>query len=176
MKSYCILMLDIFFLDQVKQHNRTADTPRKSFSSYTFVLIIMASLLGGYLFSNFDNLSKTNKNDLSKEKLMFTMMSLKNHFPSLQQSMIKKLGGAFTRLQTPGEPIVFMLLHNDANKQTTDCLASYASVSAKKYIFTNSTQGLWMNGSEWTSYSDRDDEDLFYEKVYININIMQKKS
>jgi len=169
-------MRDIFFLDQVKQHNRPADTPRKSFWSYTFVLIIVVSLLGGYLSNNFENIFKTNTNGLSKDKLKTTMTLLKNHFPSLQQGMIKKLGGAFTRLQTPGEPIVFMLLHNDANKQTTDCLASYASFSAKKYIFTNSAQGLWMNGSEWTSYSNLDDEDWFYEKVYTNINIMQKKS
>jgi len=95
-------------------------------------------------------------------------MSIKDNFPSLQPGIIKKLGGAFTRLQMPGEPIVFMLLHNDANKQTTDCLASYASVLAKQYIFTDSKQGLWMNGSEWSSYSDVNHEDLLYEKVYIN--------
>lgn len=125
-------------------------------------------MLGGYLLSNFDNMSickYSNSNGLSKDKLITTMMSLKNHFPSLQQGMIKKLGSAFSRLQTPGEPIVFMLLHNDANKQTTDCLASYASISAKQHIFTNSVHSLWINGSEWTSYSKRDHEDLFYEKL-----------
>lgn len=155
--------------NQVKQHNQTADTPRKSFWSYIFVLIIIiVSLLGGYLSNNIDNFYKyPNTNGLSTDKLKTTMMSLKKHFPSLQQSMIKKLGGAFMRLQTPGEPIVFMLLHNDANKQSTDCLASYASISAKQNIFTNSEHGLWMNGSEWTSYSDRDHEDLFYEKLNV---------
>lgn len=160
-------MRDIFFLDQVKQQDRTADTPRKSFRSYTFIIIIVASLLAGYLFNEFDNLyNYSNTNGLSEDKLKYTMTSLKNHFPLLQKSMIKKLGGALARLQIPGEPIVFMLLHNDDNKQTTDCLASYASASAKQYIFTKSNYGLWMNGSEWVGYSDLDHEDLLYKKVY----------
>lgn len=150
-----------------RQQNRTADNLMKSLFSFKSGLII-AALLVGVLSKecyNFYAITGTNTNGLSEDKLKSTMMSLKNHFPSLQQSMIKKLGGAFSRLRSPGEPIVFMLLHNDANKQTTDCLASYASISAKQHIFTNSKDGLWLNGSEWTSYSDIDSEDLLYEKL-----------
>ncbi|KAL4098408.1 hypothetical protein QTP88_023028 [Uroleucon formosanum] len=159
----------IKLLDQVKQQDRTADTPRKSFRSYTFIIIVVVSLLAGYffrLFNEFDNLyNYSNSHGLSEDKLKSTMMSLKNHFPLLQKGMIKKLGGALARLQTPGEPIVFMLLHNDDNKQTTDCIASYASASAKQYIFTKSNYGLWMNGSEWAGYSDLIHEDLLYKKL-----------
>lgn len=148
--------------DQVRRRNRTADAPRKSLFSLKFFLRIVSSLILGYLLSNY---LTANTNGLSKEKLRSTIISLKNQFPSLQRGMLKKLNGAFSRLQTPGEPIVFMLLHNDVNKKTTDCLVSYASISAKTYIFTDSPKGLWMNGSEWTSYSDLNHEDLLYEKL-----------
>lgn len=107
---------------------------------------------------------------MSEDSLKDTLMKLKNQFPSLQNtSLLKKMNGAFLRLKTPGEPFVFLLLHDDANKKTTDCLASYTSIVAKEKIFTNTTKSLWMNASEWTQYSDQENQDLLHEKVtYLN--------
>lgn len=157
----------------MKQQSLTSGTLVKSLFSFKSALIFAALLLG-FLSSYSSSLyMSSNTRGLTEDKLKSTMMSLKNHFPSLQPSIIKKLGGAFSRLKMPGEPIVFMLLYNDANKQTTDCLAFYTSLLAKQHIFTDSNHGLWMNGSEWSSYSDADHEELLYNKVYININSIQ---
>lgn len=112
----------------------------------------------------------SNDNSVSEDKLKFTIIGLKDQFPSLQHSiLLKKMNGAFIRLKTPGEPFVFLLLHDDTNKKTTDCLASYTSILAKQHIFTNTTKSLWMNASEWTEYSEHDSmyQDLIYEKVYV---------
>jgi len=130
------------------------------------LLVVLISLLLGYIFRlNYFKSSSDNTNDLSESKLAFTMTRLKNQFPSLHVSLLKKIGGAFKRLKTPGEPFVFLLLHDDTNKKTTDCLASYTSIVAKQNIFTNTTRSLWMNGSEWIHYSDHDDQGLIQEKV-----------
>jgi len=166
MKFCCILTQNIFLLDQMRRQARTADTPKKSRhfvqGSLLMLFMLIAGMSAGYYLDPFNS----NSNSLSKVKLKSTMMSLKTQFPSLQQGLLKKLSGAFTRLRKPGEPIVFMLLHDDTNKKSTDCLVSYASVSAKKYIFTNSLKSLWINGSDWASYSDEEHENLLYEKVY----------
>jgi len=97
--------------------------------------------------------------------LKFTITKLKDQFPSLRVDLLKKIVSAFKRLKTPGEPFVFLLLHDDTNKKTTDCLASYTSVVAKQNIFTNTSKSLWMNASEWAHYSDHDGQNLIHEKV-----------
>lgn len=150
-----------FFSGQVRPpHTQTAVTPKKKL--LVPVIIISLALVLGVIGSEISEYFNTSNID----NLKSTMRSLKNEIPSLQQSILNKLGGALLRLEKPGEPIVFMLLHDDTNKKTTDCLVSHASHMAKKYIFTNSKKSLWMNGSEWTSYSDFDHEDLLYKKVY----------
>lgn len=136
---------------------QTADGPIKKW----LVQVVILSLVFGVIGSQISNYFNTSNAD----NLKFTMRSLKSKFPSLQQSILNKLGGALLRLEKPGEPIVFMLLHDHTNKRTTDCLVSHASNLAKKYIFTNPQKSLWMNGSEWTSYSDFDHEDLLYKKL-----------
>lgn len=103
--------------------------------------------------------------DLNEDKLKVTVTKLKDHFPSLRKGLLKKINGAFIRLRTPGEPFVLLLLHDDTNKKTTDCLASYTSILAKQNIFTNTTKSLWMNASEWAPYTDNDNQDLLNEKV-----------
>lgn len=144
---------------------QTADVPKKEWlvKGMIILLAFMIVPIGSQILDYF---SSSNTNNLNDDYLKSTMRSLKSEFPSLQQSIINKLGGALLRLKKPGEPIVFMLLHDDTNKKTTDCLVSHTSNMAKKYIFTNSQKSLWMNGSEWTSYSDFDHEDLLYKKVY----------
>lgn len=142
----------------------------------------MISFFIPYLYTNITQYSlRVKDNSVSEDKLKFTITRLKNQFPSLQHSILKKISGAFIRLKTPGEPFVFLLLHDDTNKKTTDCLASYTSILAKQHIFTNTTKSLWMNASEWTEYSEHDSmhHDLIYEKVYIlfyvstlNLNIL----
>jgi len=121
--------------------------------------MIIVGLFVSYLFTS----SVTNP--VSDDKLKSTIVKLKDQFPSLQHNLLKKIGGAFLRLKTPGEPFVFLLLHDDENKKTTDCLASYTSIIAKQNIFTNTSKSLWMNASEWTQYSEQDNPDLLYEKV-----------
>lgn len=106
-----------------------------------------------------------NKSMISEEKLISIISKLKEQFPSLQRSLLKKINGAFLRLKSPGEPFVLLLLHDDSNKKTTDCLASYTSIIAKQNIFTDTPKSLWMNASEWSQYSDQDDQNLLNEKV-----------
>jgi len=144
-------------------HTQTLDTPIKKWLVQVVIFSALALVFGSQISDYFNT---SNTNSLSDDYLKSTMRSLKSEFPSLQQSILNKLGGALLRLKKPGEPVVFMLLHDDTNKKTTDCLVSHASNMAKKYIFTNSQKSLWMNGSEWTSYSDFDHEDLLYKKVY----------
>lgn len=107
----------------------------------------------------------TNKSVISEDKLKSIILKLKDQFPSLQRGLLKKINGAFSRLKSPGEPFVLLLLHDDSNKKTTDCLASYTSIIAKENIFTNTSDSLWMNASEWSQYSDQDDQNLLNEKV-----------
>ncbi|VVC37093.1 Hypothetical protein CINCED_3A018416 [Cinara cedri] len=127
------------------------------------IVIIVAFSIGVYVakFSNTTDLSNANNNNM-KFKLI---NSFKVKFPSLQLTLLKKLASAFSRLNTPGEPFVFLLLHDDSNKITTDCLASFTSILAKENIFTNSKNSLWINASEWTPYSDLDNKDLLFKKL-----------
>ncbi|XP_025193408.1 uncharacterized protein LOC112593256 [Melanaphis sacchari] len=150
--------------NQMRSHAQTAGASRNILTKFQIILVTVFLVLG-ILLPNFLNTNISNTNGLSEDKLKSTLLLLKSQFPSLQRSILNKLSGAFSRLQKPGEPIVFMLLHDDTNKKTTDCLASYASFSAKKYLFTNSQKSLWMNGSEWNSYSDFNHQDLLYEKL-----------
>jgi hypothetical protein len=157
-----------FFSAQVRPHARTTNAPKKSWSNIILIIITFLAFVFGlysqtlYIYFNTEYLT-----DLSEVQLKSTMELLENQLPLLeqQQSILKKLNGAFSRLRKPGEPIIFMLLHDEANKKTTDCLASYASISAKKYIFKNSSKSLWIDGSEWTNYTDLNQEHLLYEKV-----------
>jgi len=133
---------------------------------YLMLLVVFVSFLFGFVCRvDFFKSSNDNANDVSEAKLTITFKRLKDQFPSLHVSLLKKISGAFKRLKTPGEPFVFLLLHDDTNKKTTDCLASYTSIVAKQNIFTNTTKSLWMNGSEWTHYSDHDNQNLIYEKL-----------
>ncbi|XP_026809238.1 uncharacterized protein LOC113551280 [Rhopalosiphum maidis] len=157
---------------QVKPHARTTNTPRKCWSNIIlFIIMLLAFVLGLYLHTDSSNTEYFTV--LSAVQLKSTMELIENQLPpsKQQQSILKKLNGAFSRLQKPGEPIIFMLLHDDANKKTTDCLASYASISAKQYIFTNSSKSLWIDGSEWSSYTDVNQEHLLYEKLTTSLEI-----
>jgi hypothetical protein len=116
----------------------------------------------------------TNSNDLAitVTTLKSTLERLNNTFPSLNKSFLKKVNGGLLRLKKPGEPFVFLLLHDDSNKKATDCLASYTSSIAKKNIFTKTMKSLWMNASEWVPYSSSSDLDLLHKKVIgFSVNI-----
>lgn len=133
---------------------------------YLILLMVFVSFLLGFVFNlDFFKSSDDIVNDVSEAKLAITFKRLKDQFPSLHVSLLKKIGSAFKRLKTPGEPFIFLLLHDDTNKKTTDCLASYTSIVTKQNIFTNTTKSLWMNASEWSHYSDRVNQDLIYKKV-----------
>uniref|UniRef100_A0A2S2PA79 Transmembrane protein n=1 Tax=Schizaphis graminum TaxID=13262 RepID=A0A2S2PA79_SCHGA len=151
---------------QVRPHARTTNAPKNRWSNIIlFIITILAFVFG--LYSHTDTSDTKYLTVLSENQLKSTMELLENKLSSSeqQQSILKKLNGAFSRLREPGEPIIFMLLHDDASKKTTDCLASYASISAKKHIFTNSSKSLWIDGSEWTSYTDLNQDNLLYEKL-----------
>lgn len=122
----------------------------------------------GYLFSfiwMFFNGDIDSRPVINEDKLNMTMTRLKNHFPALQPSLMKKMNGGFKRLKKPGEPFVLLLLHDDSNKMTTDCLASYTSIVAKQNIFTNTAKSVLMDASEWTTHSADADKDSLYGKV-----------
>lgn len=102
---------------------------------------------------------------ISEDELKFTITKLKDKFPTLQRGLLKKIGGALTRLKSPGEPFVLLLLHDDTNKKTTDCLASYTSIVAKQNIFNDTPKSLWMDASEWAQYSTQDVQEILHEKV-----------
>lgn len=104
--------------------------------------------------------------NLNNANLKSTINDIMDKLPSLEQGLLKKLKSAFSRLKTPGEPFVFLLLHDDTNKNTTDCLALHTSIMAKKRIFTNTMKSLWINASDWSSYSDHETDNL-YKKVII---------
>lgn len=174
--------MHIVLLDQVKRPALSSDTTRKSSSInkdiprkssfhnnggilIPFIFIVLVFLLGNYTNSYWTSIEFTKAGGVSDDSLKSTLKSLQEKFPPLQTSLKKKLSGALSRLQTPGEPIVLMLLHDDTNKKSTDCLASYASASAKQFIFIKTQQGLWMDGSEWTRYSVPNNDDLLLEKV-----------
>lgn len=122
-------------------------------------LVVIIAVLLYFIFNH------ENKNIINQDMLRSTISQLKNQFPTLQPSLWRKMNGGFERLKTPGEPFVLLLLHDDTNKKTTDCLASYLSNVAKKNIFSSTTNGVWMNASEWTTYSSHDDANLINEKV-----------
>lgn len=113
------------------------------------------------------NFSYDNSNNpaITATTLKSTLERLSYQFPSLKKSFLKKVNGAFLRLKTPGEPFIFLLLHDDSNKKSTDCLASYTSYIAKKNIFTKTVKSLWMDASEWIQYSNSSDKDLLHHKV-----------
>lgn len=129
-------------------------------------IILLAFLIPYFNIIQFSSNNSDNNLSVNEDKLLIT---INNKFPSLQQSVLKKMNGAFKRLKTPGEPFVFLFLHDDTNKKTTDCLASYTSILVKQNIFTRTTKSLWMNASEWTEYSENDlvERDLINEKVYV---------
>lgn len=126
------------------------------------ILAFILPLLYSQIMTNDNN---KDMSVISEEKLLSTFSKLKDQFPSLQRGLLKKISGAFSRLKSPGEPFVLLLLHDDTNKKNTDCLASYTSIIAKQNIFTDTPKSLWMNASEWSQYSDRDDQNLLNEKV-----------
>lgn len=134
----------------------------KQFWPYYLILIsIGCGYFANYIFS------MKNDPNLSIDKSKLLIEDLKNKFPSLQQSLLKKLRSAFMRLKTNGEPCIFLLIHDDTNKNTTDCITSSTSILAKKYIFTNTMKSLWINASEWIPYSDPKNENLLHEKVIL---------
>lgn len=108
-----------------------------------------------------------NSNNPAITTLNPTLERINNQFPSLNKKFLKKVKGGLLRLKEPGEPFVFMLLHDDSNKKATDCLASYTSSIAKKNIFTKTIKSLWMNASEWVPYSSSSDLDLLHNKVIV---------
>lgn len=146
------------------QYNRKLKFETKFWYRLAVVAVIM--IIVGICTAYFSTPNESNA--ISDDTLKFTVMKLKKQFPSLQQQLLKKINAAFLRLKTYDEPFVFLLLHDDKNKKTTDCLASFTSSVAKQNIFTNTTKSLWMNASEWVQYSNPDDLDLFYEKVTNN--------
>lgn len=135
---------------------------RKKYNSKSLynILLITSSLLALFFLPFFSSeiysmFSNGNHLSLSENTLKSIVTNLKVKFPS-QQSILKKMNGAFLRLKSPGEPFIFLLLHDDTNKMTTDCLALSLSIEAKQNIFTSTAKSLWMNGSEWTQFSAHD--------------------
>lgn len=129
----------------------------------TVLLLLVCYFLPLMLNQIFSVFNNENSLTLNEHKLKSIVKSLKVKFPS-QQSIMNKMNSAFIRLKSPGEPFVLLLLHDDNNKMTTDCLALSLSFEAKQNIFTNTSKSLWMNGSEWTQYST-DDQITLDEKV-----------
>lgn len=135
------------------------------------IIPLIVCIVGYYLTSYCGNNNYT-YSDVNINKLKSTIKEVQNQFPSLQQSLLKKLSGGFSRLKKPGEPFILLLLHDDMNKKNTDCLASYTSIMAKQNIFTTTTKSLWLNGSEWSQYSDNTyNQDILNEKVIIKFLI-----
>lgn len=137
-----------------------------------FITVIISLIFGPiYLNCNYNitafGYSLIVDTDLNSENISSMVNDIKDKLPSIEQGLLKKLKSGLSRLKTPGEPFIFLLLHDDANKKTTDCLVSRTSILAKQYIFTNTAKSLWINASDWTSYSDHDNEDLLYEKVIV---------
>lgn len=157
--------------ERIFQYNQKLKFETKFWYRLAVIAVIMVII--GFCMAYVS--TPTESNAISEDTLKFTVMKLRKQFPSLQQQLLKKIKAAFLRLKTHDEPFVFLLLHDDKNKKTTDCLASYASSVAKQNIFTNTSKSLWMNASEWVQYSDPDDLDLFYEKV-TNILLRPKTS
>lgn len=123
--------------------------------------MLLSTCIYGWIYGN-----DINDSEVNIDKLKSTIKGVQEQFPSLQPSLLKKMDSGFFRLKSPGEPFVLMLLHDNTNKQTTDCLASYTSFAAKQNIFTNTMESLWLNGSEWSQYSDNvDNKNLLYDKV-----------
>lgn len=153
-------------LERLNGRKKLKSGQRKNGAKYWYhvaiisLVMIIIGLVVSYLFAASPN------NQVSDDKLKTTIAKLKDQFPSLQHNLLKKISGAFLRLKTPGEPFVFLFLHDDNNKRTTDCLALYTSILAKQNIFTNTSKSLWMNASEWAQYSHQDNPDLLYEKVF----------
>lgn len=142
--------------------------------------VLLGSVIHYILFSNtflnFSTILFGNSNDpvITTTTLKFTLERLNEQFPSLKKSFVKKVNGALLRLKMPGEPFIFLLLHDDSNKKATDCLASYISLIAKENMFTKTVKSLWMNASEWVQYSSPSDLDLLHNKVIgfsVNFNI-----
>lgn len=143
---------------------KTSKVWERYFNKTVFIVLLL--ILEGYCFGrNYYVRSTTTSVHLNEDKLKITFTKIRDHFPSLKKGLLKKINGAFTRLKTPGEPFVLLLLLDDTNKRTTDCLASYTSILAKQNIFTDTSKSLWMNASEWAPYTDNDNLDLLYEKV-----------
>lgn len=178
-KLISVYFILLIYLKLINIDNRRHQTQKKTLKNYpknTYVLMYKYSYWALLIFTiilafslpflySWIMTNSENKSMISEEKVRSTISKLKDQFPSIQKSLLKKIGGAFLRLKSPGEPFILLLLHDDTNKKTTDCLASYTSIVAKQNIFTDTPKSLWMNASEWTQYSDKNDQDLLNEKV-----------
>ncbi|XP_050543301.1 uncharacterized protein LOC126906651 [Daktulosphaira vitifoliae] len=92
----------------------------------------------------------------------------KKQFPSQNKRLWSKLRAGFQRLRKPGEPFVLLLMHDENNTPTSNCLASVVSTMFKNKAMSNTGKILWVNGSNWrtmTDTSESDEESQVYSKI-----------